>query len=368
MLIWIAMAVLAVAALVPVLAPLTRRRAVAIAAEAPAVAIYRDQLAEIDRDLDRGTIGENEAEAARIEIARRLIKAGGEVAPKASADRRAERIAAVGIVAMPVLALAFYLGIGAPNMPGQPLASRADIAETQDVATLIAAVETHLAANPDDGEGWGVVAPVYVRVGRYDDAVTAYGNAIRILGPTAERELQLGDAIVRAAGGNVPPEARAAFERAAELAPDDPRPRFFLAMALGEEGKREEAIAAWQALIASGPEDAPWLAVAKEELAALQAPASGPTQADVAAAANMSAEDRNAMIEGMVASLATRLADSPDDAEGWARLVRSYGVLGRADDARAALEQARQVFAADQAKLETVERAAREAGVAESSP
>lgn len=362
MLIWIAMAVLAAAALWPVLRPLGRRSTVAATGEAPAVLIYRDQLAEIDRDAERGTIAQGEAEAARIEVARRLIKAAGEAAPAVAGDRRAERIAAAAILGMPVLALGFYLLVGAPNMPGQPLASRSDVAPAQDVAALVAAVETHLASNPDDGEGWEVIAPVYVRMGRYDDAAAAYGNAIRILGATAERELQLGDSLVRGAGGTVTPEARAAFERAAALAPDDPRPRFFVALALGQEGRREEAVAAWESLIATAPSDAAWLPVAREELAKLTLP-SRP-----ALPANLSDEEQRSLIEGMVASLAARLADEPGDSEGWARLVRSYMVLGRPADARDALERARVALAAEPAKLARVEDEARSLGVTEPAP
>lgn len=361
MVIWIVMAVLAAAALLPVLAPLARPRASAVAGSAQAVAIYRDQLAEIDRDVDRGTLAGNEADAARLEISRRLLKAGEDKGSATDGDSRWRRGVTVAIIAMPLAAVALYLALGAPHLPGQALADRAPVDDTQDVGVLVAAVETHLTANPDDGEGWEVLAPIYVRLGRYEDAVAAYGNAIRLLGSTAERQLQLGDAIVRGTQGTMTPEAQAAFETAASLAPDDPRPRFYLAMALSQEGKREEAIAAWRALIDSAPDGATWRPAAEAELARLEAP---PTTAP----ADLSPEDQSAMIEGMVASLAARLADNPDDAEGWARLVRSYVVLGRPDEAQAALDRARATFADNPAKRQTVERAARAAGLAEASP
>lgn len=368
------MAVLAAAACLPVLAPLWRARRVrdpSLAhAESPAVAIYRDQLAEVDRDLARGVIAEAEAGAARTEIARRLIHAGGEgVARDATSERprRIAAVAAVATVAMPLAALGLYLLIGSPQYPGQPLASRAD--QSEDIAAMIAAVETHLAGTPGDGEGWEVIAPVYVRLGRYDDAVRAYSNAVRLLGPNADRETRLGDAIMHASGGTITAQARAAFERAVAISPDDPRPRVYLALALGQEGRKDEAIAAWQALLKDAPPDASWVSIARGELASLEgaapSPAPGPNAEDVGAAANMAPGERQTMIEGMVAALSARLETAPGDADGWARLVRSFMVLGRPGDARDALGRARTALANDAAGLAAVEATARDAGLAE---
>ena len=366
-LIWIAMAVLAAAAAIPILAPLARGRAAAVSAGAQAAHIYRDQLAEIDRDLAAGTIAGREAEAARTEIARRLIHAGGEADASAAGEGgRAPRIAAVVAIAMPVAAFGLYLILGSPEYPDQPLVARAIPAENADVATLLAAVEARLAAAPDDGAGWDVIAPVYLRLGRSADAVTAYSNAIRLLGASAVRETGLGEAITALAGGRVTPEARTAFERAQAIAPDDPRLAFYLALALQQEGRTEEARAAWQAMLAGAPADAPWLSVVREQLAALDMPdMPGPSQEDVEAAASLPPEDRAAMIEGMVASLAARLEADGSDPAGWARLVRSYMVLGRPDDARAALADARVALAGDGEGLAAVEAAARETGLVE---
>jgi cytochrome c-type biogenesis protein CcmH len=210
------------------------------------------------------------------------------------------------------------------------------------------------------------VAPVYTRLGRDTDAAHAWSRVIDTLGSTAERESNLGEALMRAAGGAVTPEAKAAFTRAAALAPDDSLPRFYLALALSQAGRTDEAKAAWQALL-HAPEDAAWVPAARAQLAALETPVAGPAADDVAAAANLPPAERQAMIETMVASLADRLKTRPSDADGWARLIRSYIVLGRADDARAALVGARTALAGDAAKLATVEAAAREAGLAEAT-
>lgn len=365
-LIWIAMAVLAALAAIPVLAAIGRRAPATVSSGAHAVHVYRDQLAEIDRDLASGSVEAPEAETARTEIARRLIKAGAEAeAPRPGGDR-ALRIAAIAVIAMPVAAFALYIGLGSPEYPDQPLAARVLPAEDVDIATLIAAVEARLAASPEDGAGWEVIAPVYLRLGRSADAVTAYSNAIRILGASAAREIGLGEAIVAVAGGRVTAEARATFDRAAALDPGDPRPQFYLALGLQQDGQTADALAAWRAMLAEAPADAPWLSVVREQIAALEA-GPGPSAEDVEAVTALPEADQTAMIEGMVASLAARLQENGDDPPGWARLVRSYMVLGRPDDARTALEGARLALADNAAGLAEVEAVAGELGLSGAS-
>jgi cytochrome c-type biogenesis protein CcmH len=372
MLLWVIMAALAALASLSVLVPLYRGRGQRTAAGAPAASIYRDQLGEVDRDLDRGLIGETEADAARTEISRRLIRAGETSASeKAAAGDRPRRIAGlVALVAMPLLAVGLYVLLGSPGLPDQPLAARLSVPpEQQDLPTLVARIEAHLAAEPKDGEGWAVIGPVYVRQGRYADAVRAFANALDLLGENAALQADLGDAIVRLNEGVVTSDARAAFERANKLDPQAVRPRFYLALALTQDGKKAEALAAWRDLLKGAPASAPWVPIAERAMAKLEAPPDsatpGPTEADVEAAAGMTPEDRSAMIEGMVGQLAARLEAEPKDAEGWARLVRSYMVLGRADDARAALAKARTALAGEAARLATVDRAAKEAGLTE---
>ncbi len=372
------MAVLAAAASLSVLVPLYRSSGGGRSQRGQAMAIYRDQLSEVDRDLDRGVIAESEAAAARTEIARRLIRAGGEAASDGGTGReRARRVAIIVAIGMPIAALAFYLVIGSPQLPGEPLAARLSAPpDKQDLPTLVARIEAHLVANPDDGQGWEVLAPVYMRLRRYDDAVKAYGNAARLLGATAQREADLGEAMVSASGGLVTAKARAAFEQAAKLDASAVRPRFYLAVALGQEGKTADAVAAWKALLDGAPDNAPWVAIAQAELAKLQGGASGsgnaaaeapagPTTADINAANQMLPADRMKMIEGMVAQLAAKLDANPADSAGWARLIRSYMVLNRPDDAKAALAKARAALAADATALASVNDAAKAAGVPE---
>ena len=195
-----------------------------------------------------------------------------------------------------------------------------------------------------------MLAPVYLRIGRNDDSVEAYRRAIKLLGATAARESGLGEALAAVAGGQITADAETAFERALTLEPQHPKSQFFLAGALAQQGRLADAVTAWKAMRRGLPAGSPWLAVvdqalaeANDQMAADAAPApAGPTQAgpsadEMAAASEMSPQDRNAMIETMVARLDERLKENPRDAEGWQRLVRSYQVLGKTDAARDAL-------------------------------
>jgi cytochrome c-type biogenesis protein CcmH len=372
MVLWIVMAVLAAAAALPVLVPLFRASRVQPMANA-ARSIYRDQLDEVERDRDRGVIADKEAEAARTEIARRILKTA-EVAPTHRTSPIRQRLAAAVVIIMPLLALGLYIVLGSPGLPDQPLAARLSApVDKQDPAIILSRLESHLAANPDDATGWDFIARIYSRLERFDDEARALANLIRIRGADVELETAYGEALTRANGNLVPKEARTAFEQANKLDPQALAPRFFLAIALSQEGKTDEAIAAWNKLLEGAPADAAWAQIGRDMLGKLKAsqPGSppvassgpGPSDADVHAAQNLTPEQRLAMINGMVTQLAGRLETDPNDAEGWSRLIRSYMVLGRGDDAKAALVKARTALAGKTDLLTRVEAEAKSAGV-----
>jgi cytochrome c-type biogenesis protein CcmH len=350
MLFWVVAALLTLGASLAVLLPLAGRGKARAAEGAHDLEVYRDQLAELDRDAARGLIQPAEAGEARAEIARRILKVDRESAGTAvSSESRAVRaIGMAAVLVVPLVSWGVYAAIGSPDLPSQPLAARLEKNPADStVDELVARAEAHLAANPDDGSGWDVLAPIYARLGRYGEAVTAYSNAIRLDGANGARESGLGEAIAGAAGGMITVEAQEAFSRALKHEPGQPKASFYLASALAQEGKAAEAVAAWQAMLTALPADSPWrgaVAQAVAEANATVAAASGegapgPTQQEIEAAAGMSAEDRNAMIETMVAGLDQKLRDNPRDLDGWTRLVRSYHVLGRAAEARDALKR-----------------------------
>src|SRR5262249_26977852 len=194
--------------------------------------------------------------------------------------------------------------LGSPDLPGEPIASR-DTGEGQagSIAALIARIENHLEENPNDGRGWEVLAPVYMKLERYDDAVKARRNALNLLGATGEREVDLGEALTSAAGGVVTADAKAAFERAAALEADNFKAMFYLGLAAQQDGNGGEAARIWHDLIAKAPADAPWLTVVRQSLARVErsgAAPRGPGPDDLAAAGEMTPEARNQMIRGMV--------------------------------------------------------------------
>ncbi|WP_269932245.1 c-type cytochrome biogenesis protein CcmI [Aminobacter sp. HY435] len=365
MLFWVIAAVLTLGASLAVLLPFTRP-AEGDADKSHDLEVYRDQLSELDRDAARGLISAPDAEQARAEIGRRIIRLDAETATGSrNASASVSRIVGVAaVLAVPVISWSIYTAIGSPSLPSQPLSARlAENPANSSVDDLVGRAEGHLIANPSDGRGWDVLAPVYMRMGRSEDSVTAYRNAIRLLGSTAARQAGLGEAIGGASGGIITEDASKAFEEALKLDPANPKARYFLALALAQEGKVAEAASAWRQMTAELPADSPWRAVVDQSVAqaegqsappaagaapgAVAGAATGPNQEQIDAAASMSSGDRTAMIEGMVATLDEKLRENPRDPEGWQRLVRSYVVLGKTEQAQEALGRAYAVLGRD---------------------
>jgi cytochrome c-type biogenesis protein CcmH len=362
MTIWLLFALMSAAAIFVVLWPLARKKGAGGGSD---VAVYRDQLEEIERDRVAGLIGDAEAQAARVEVSRRLIAAADKLeaakAASGSGVTLRRRAAVVAAFAVPsVGALALYLTYGSPDMPGQPLAARREAPQdNRSFAALLARVESHLEANPNDGRGWEVVAPVYIRLGRFDDAVKARRNSLRLNGSTAEREADLGEALLAQANGIVTADAKAAFERALALDGKAVKAQFFIGLAAEQDGRREDAAAVWRDMLAKAPADAAWAGFVREALARVSdrevVAQRGPSADDVAAASQLTEEQRGEMIRGMVAGLAERLKNDGSDVDGWLRLVRAYMVLGDREKARSAAADARRALASDPDKLRRVE-------------
>ncbi|HUI96421.1 MAG TPA: c-type cytochrome biogenesis protein CcmI [Xanthobacteraceae bacterium] len=359
--IWIAIAVMTAGAVLAVLWPLSRK-----ARELGAtndVAVYKDQLEEIERDQNWGLIAPPEADAARVEVSRRLIAAADAAARREApaslgAPRRRRVVAVSSLVGVPVVAVAIYLAVGSPGLPGEPLAARMAQAHggDQSVEELFARVEQHLQQNPDDGRGWEVVAPIYMRLGRYDDAVKARRNALRLLGDTAERYADLGEALVALQNGVVSEDAKTAFDQALRIDPTDVTAQFYRGLGAEQDGRKEDAARIWRALVAAAPPGAEWIPSVQRALARVEGAASGAA----AAPAGAGPAAQNDMIRGMVQQLAARLQQDGSDADGWIRLVRSYTVLNEPEKARAAEADARRALAGDADKLARLEAGLKE--------
>jgi cytochrome c-type biogenesis protein CcmH len=353
MTLWFVFALMTVAAIFAVLWPLSRR-APAQAGGSEAT-VYKDQIAEIDRDVAAGLIGPSEAEAARVEIGRRLLAAVDDKRdlPGKSNVRLRRSAAVLALIGLPVVATAFYLALGSPQLGDFPLAARNRVAHAnQPLENLVAQVEAHLEKNPADGRGWSVLAPVLVRLGRYDDAVRAYRNSITYNGETADRHADLGEALAGAAGGVVTAEAKAEFERALALNADEVKANYFLGLAAEQDGRNSDAASIWRTMLAKAPADAPWRPLVQAALVRVGAAAApAPSDDAIAAAKDMNEVDRGAMIRGMVDRLATRLKQNGDDVEGWLRLVRAYMVMGERDKVVSAVTDARQAVANNAERL-----------------
>jgi cytochrome c-type biogenesis protein CcmH len=330
------------------------------AAVAPARAVYRDQLGEIDRDLDRGLIGAVEAEAARNEISRRLLSTdrekSGAAPPAAPLVGGAAKIFI--IVGIPLFALSIYLLQGRPDLPAVPHAERmAKAIENADLPALVARVEEHLATKPDDVEGWMVVAPAYSRLERYDDAAGAYAQIIRIKGASPALLVDYGEALVLANQGLVTAEARKQFDQALKGDALNSKARFYSALAMRQEGKLDDAVATWRDMLAKAPANAPWRTIVERQIAAVESDrAAAPVLDDnaIAGAKDMPAGDQQAMIRSMVDRLDARLAADGDDLDGWLRLARARTVLGEKDAAKAALGKAETRFHGNPEALERI--------------
>jgi cytochrome c-type biogenesis protein CcmH len=356
----LALALVTAAALVVVLRPL-----LGAARSAPERieydrSVYRDQLGELDRDLARGLIGEGEATTARLEIERRML-AADRAQPKSPREGRPIPVLAV-VLALFVAAGsgAVYLVVGAPGVPDEPFASRAASVAAGEDDQDVAALAQKVAQKPDDVDGWMDLGRAEATHRNWQKAVDAYRHADDLAPDRADIGAAYGEVQTLAADGIVTPAAEAVFKKVLAQDPGSGIARYYLALADAQAGRTDAAIAAWQKLASESPENAPIRAEIKDRIdeaataagipaPSLAAPApaadssaepSGPNQAQIAAAAIMTPEERQAMIHSMVDQLAAKLEASPDDLAGWMRLAKAYSVLGERDKAADAYEHA----------------------------
>jgi len=259
---FLAMTVLAMALLA---GPLIWRRRAAASRDAYNLAVYRDQLAEIERDVARGVLEPGDAEAAKTEIGRRILVLSS-AEGRAAATHSPLAFAIAAIVLVPFAALALYWDLGSPGLPDEPH----DVVAASphlDIDAALKQLEAHLAAHPDDLKGWLLLGRTELDLGRYIDAAEAYRHAAELSG---QRPVIVGDwaeAQVMAAGGTVNPEAVAAFKTALTDPEAAPRSRFYLALADFQAGDTKKALQEWVDLEATSPDDAAWLPMLRKRIA-----------------------------------------------------------------------------------------------------
>lgn len=313
--------------------------------DTPEVEHLRLQLREIESDLAQGRLAAPEAEAARAEVARELLRLKA-IPTRKAGDSLPWRGVVAGSLAVTVVVAGYtYHSLGSPDLPAKPLAERTE--EVQAAETLskmspeqiVAAIEARIAQNPDDAQGWSLVAPFYMQLSRFDDAAKAFRKLIATNGPSAELEDNLGEALMMANKGVPNDEALALFRSAAARDPADIRSRYYIAGALTDKGDYEAATSAWKDLLALGKGDEAWVSAAQQGLAVAQNKGQAPTS--TAEATSGGASDA---IRGMVEGLSQRLAAQGGTIEEWTRLVRSRLVLEQVAEAQKAYDAARAAF------------------------
>ncbi len=371
---WIIFACLTAAVLGFVLLPLFRRQSDLAGRKAYDLAVYRDQLAELERDRAAGLILQNDAEAARNELGRRMLAAdaGESAAPQSGSASAAPAkvVMLAALVGIPAVALTAYTILGRPDLPDVPRQQRiADAVKNNDFTGMIAQVEAHLAKNPQDVQGWLVLAPAYRRIGRFTEAAQAMAKAVALSEPTPQLWTDYGEALVLAAKGIVTSNARTAFEKALKLDKNHVKAQFYHALAVKQEGDTEAALAEFKAILKKAPKTAAYRNAIERQIALIQPVAKAPalSKEQMESAKDMSTGDRMEMIRGMVDQLAGRLAENGKDLEGWLRLANARMVLGEKDKAVAALNSAAEQFRDDAGALRRIKDARTQHGLPESS-
>lgn len=357
--------------------------------------IFRDQLAEIDKDAAAGTIEPAAAEQARAEIKRRLLaadKAASRATPARPLGPLELKFAFLAVTGLTVLGSAIlYAYSGNPALPsavpgsaaqqGQPApgGTAGGAPSPAEVDNLIGKLKDRIKAEPKNAKLQAMLGWTYMGTGKFADAVDAYRKAVAIDGKNAMLQIGLADALIQLANGEVTPEAKTVVAAALALAPMEPRALFLQGLAKNQAGDAKGAVEDWIAVLGLAQPGDAWApevrarveALAKEAKIDLTGrlpaatPAVGPTSGDVAAAEKMSDADRMAMITGMVERLAKKLEANPRDVEGWMQLMRARKVMGDGDGARAALKRALEVFADSPADRDKLNAAAADLGLAQ---
>ncbi|TJZ86678.1 c-type cytochrome biogenesis protein CcmI [Paracoccus hibiscisoli] len=401
---WILAAGLTAITAFAILSPLRKGRAGPAPAASYDLRVYRDQLAEVERDLERGVIGPEDAQRLRAEIGRKVLDADRRLGQAGPAGRAGRALVPALVLALMLAgAVVLYLREGVPGAPDMPLAERVAAADAAyrarpaqaeaeaqaparpapdlsqadpEYLAMIDQLRAAVARNPQDQQGLALLATNEMRLGNLTAARDAQQRLVDLRGDQADpvQLMQLATLMVEAAAGVVTPEAEAVLARTLTLDPDQPQARYLRGVMLIQNGRPDLAFPIWRLLLEEGPANAPWvpsIRAAIEELAWLageagyRAPSdqSGPDALDLEAARDMTPADQARMAEDMVARLQDRLASQGGTPDEWARLISALSVLDRDDHARRILAEARNRFGATPEAIAPIEAAAERAGL-----
>lgn len=388
-------------------APLLRRRQGGAPTASYDLRVYREQLAGVDRDLARGVIAEADADRVRTEISRRILVADAQARGEDSASGPSRRVSvvAMGLLAAVLIGGAFmmYRQMGAAGFPDMPLSARLAMAEDlranrpsqsdaesmatpapaptldESYATLLGQLRDTVAGRPDDLQGHMLLAQHETNAGNFKAGYEAQTRVIELSGTTASAEAyaDLAEMMILAAGGYISPEAEAALQQALERDPHLGPARYYWGQMLAQTGRPDLAYRIWADTLRTAPAGAPWAAAIRgqiEELAfragVFNAPdlstlpaTPGLSQEDMQAAAELTPEERQEMILGMVNQLSDRLATEGGAPQEWARLIAALGVLGDTERATNIRDEALTVFAGNEPALEMIQAASQRAGL-----
>lgn len=374
-----------------------------ISAASKDLALYKDQLREVDSDLARGVLSETESESARLEISRRILAADKRAQMETLANPAPSIInkllAAFVILTVLTGSLGIYANLGKPNLPDRPLVARLAAAQEaraqrlsqedaevqvpdekinipEDYLKLVKRLREAIKKRPNDEQGLRLLALHEFRIGKYRAARKAHTRIMKVVGDkvTAKDYIDFAEVMIFATNGYVSPEAEITLSQALKLKPNDGRTRYYSGLAMAQNGRADVAYRLWEGLLKEGPQDAAWIPLIKSQiddvarLAGINMsnqPLPGPTTDQINAASEMTKEGRKKMIRGMVAGLGERLATNGGTMNEWARLIRALGVLGETARASEIWNEAKDVFSDNPKALNLLLEAAQAAEISQ---
>ncbi len=409
----VALAITVLVIVLMILALLRSRPEDSDEAHAREMRVYRDQLDEVERDLARGVIGRDEAARLRTEVSRRLLEADrarSRHVGRGPASGVMRPLGFAAVLALAPLAVATYVWVGAPGYGDLPLAQRlasaddlranrpdqaaleARMAETRPASPpsdpeheqLVEQLREALTNRPDDLQGHRLLAHNEAMLGNFAAAARAQQRVTELRGDAAGAEefVVLAEYLILAAGGAVSPEAERVLEQVLRRDPSNGVALYYSGLLFAQTGRQDRTFEIWRRLHDMSPGDAPWMDEVRASLPELAEiagvrytlpprPAArgaeiagpGPTREEIEAAADLPQEEREAMVEGMVAGLMNRLANEGGPPEDWARLITALGVMGDTEAAQAIWDEAQVNFGAEPEALAPVRDAAEGAGL-----